>query len=1212
MCTDDSDCDGVLNDIDNCPLVDNAQQEDDDQDGIGDVCDLRVAIGWVQPADGTLDLILPEDGALLPGDYAREALVTISVLVPSGHDPLDYRFSLDNGQSWTPAYVEEERTDPRTGDPFYVAVPHGPVTVAFPEFEPPFTLADEPVLRFRLLVEGEKPNGDLVRAIDEIVMIDGRDMWMEPNSAQSDSLLTLQLSKEAIDKLELTQAETLPYESVEDFNLAMEANLPDVATKKSVDFGDRMCLPVRDVPAIKRTQEFAVAYAEALALYATYEVASRNCQAATGVCLAAAGAAFPPAGVACLGLCAAVEAACVKSIPKPNDFEVCFNGIDATMKSQAIERLSEVDLFIHPLTVAGDYTDTLFSDVTFDELLALVDIKLTDLEIRYATDRNNCIARPKVKVDQDSIDAEPELAQFLSCPNAVLSADEVCTTCLADYPVALPQSNHRRFVVSPASADPEQLVFADTGPTDLSLVGLDAALPADSICVSETWKEHVPDLESEAQALLEQFRPETLALFELTWNEFTNHPRQGSRSMRRLLRNLFQPLETGDQPDEFVDVELAFTDTSLHFRDGMVLKQSVNIMSGEQMPGNALPPGQLYTNLLIDKANGRVADHFAEAQTPNGQDFDVATLLNTRYLNRLVAADYRRLMNIVAAPTHAELGINPLGNATDESPVAMNGLSLARWSPLFIERGANTVAIVSEVVVTPFTWMPWDWQPVETNAPVFFAAPRIDITITDTTDNRVLARLVMSTKGRQTYQFSTVAEDPYLSYSYTGSWDLTFISLDFDNCNLTSTSSACVAAVADLANDVRTLFSGWFDDALENIFGRIRAPQFFDQDGTSLHRYQTARLTDDPGEKYSLEGYFAVFGELAYAAPTDSDGDGAADVRDNCVVVINPEQRDTDADGQGDACDDDDDNDGITDLEDLCPLVVSGRNLPIAGLVQGDQDDDGKGDECDLDIDGDNVFNTNDNCPTVSNFVQTDSDGDGLGDACDNDEDNDGVAEPADNCPGLANPGQLDTDDDGQGDSCDDDLDGDSVDNSGDNCPNDANTDQLDVDLDGIGNACDLDADNDFVFNSNDNCPFYPNPYEMDSNSGYLLDGDGNPYQLDSDGDGIGDPCDEQSGIDSDFDGVPDSDDAFPYAAGASLDTDSDGMPDEFDPDCGVSCRSALGLVEDDDDDNDGLSDAYEIANGLDPKDPADAAAHERALINRRILMQVLPMLLEP
>ena len=36
---------------------------------------------------------------------------------------------------------------------------------------------------------------------------------------------------------------------------------------------------------------------------------------------------------------------------------------------------------------------------------------------------------------------------------------------------------------------------------------------------------------------------------------------------------------------------------------------------------------------------------------------------------------------------------------------------------------------------------------------------------------------------------------------------------------------------------------------------------------------------------------------------TDSDGDGVVDSADNCPAVSNPDQRDTDGDGQGDACD---------------------------------------------------------------------------------------------------------------------------------------------------------------------------------------------------------------------------------------------------------------------------------------------------------------------
>ena len=58
----------------------------------------------------------------------------------------------------------------------------------------------------------------------------------------------------------------------------------------------------------------------------------------------------------------------------------------------------------------------------------------------------------------------------------------------------------------------------------------------------------------------------------------------------------------------------------------------------------------------------------------------------------------------------------------------------------------------------------------------------------------------------------------------------------------------------------------------------------------------------------------------------DADGDGVADSTDNCPVIINPGQEDTDNDGMGDACDSDDDNDGLDDSYELSigtnPLLV--------------------------------------------------------------------------------------------------------------------------------------------------------------------------------------------------------------------------------------------------------------------------------------------------
>ncbi len=73
----------------------------------------------------------------------------------------------------------------------------------------------------------------------------------------------------------------------------------------------------------------------------------------------------------------------------------------------------------------------------------------------------------------------------------------------------------------------------------------------------------------------------------------------------------------------------------------------------------------------------------------------------------------------------------------------------------------------------------------------------------------------------------------------------------------------------------------------------------------------------------------------------DADGDGAPDLHDNCVQTANPDQKDIDGNGRGDACDD---------------------------------------------WDKDGVINSLDNCPEQPNRNQLDTDADGLGDVCDDEE----------------------------------------------------------------------------------------------------------------------------------------------------------------------------------------------------------------------------------
>ena len=77
----------------------------------------------------------------------------------------------------------------------------------------------------------------------------------------------------------------------------------------------------------------------------------------------------------------------------------------------------------------------------------------------------------------------------------------------------------------------------------------------------------------------------------------------------------------------------------------------------------------------------------------------------------------------------------------------------------------------------------------------------------------------------------------------------------------------------------------------------------------------------------------------------DADGDGIPNDQDNCWLVPNPAQVDSDEDTMGDACDDDDDDDGVEDSADNC---VSVKNPDQANC-----DKDMMGDACDPDDDND-------------------------------------------------------------------------------------------------------------------------------------------------------------------------------------------------------------------------------------------------------------------
>ncbi len=256
----------------------------------------------------------------------------------------------------------------------------------------------------------------------------------------------------------------------------------------------------------------------------------------------------------------------------------------------------------------------------------------------------------------------------------------------------------------------------------------------------------------------------------------------------------------------------------------------------------------------------------------------------------------------------------------------------------------------------------------------------------------------------------------------------------------------------------------YFATAYENP--PLRAPADGELGGNGLYGYGPSAF---PINTFQAENYWVdvVFETPAPpTCPSDPDADGVCNVSgfgpvDNCPIVANATQTDTDGDGVGDACDN-------------CPIALN--------ATQTDADGDGVGDVCD-------------DCPAVPNATQTDADGDGVGDVCDD-------------CPAVPNATQTDADGDGVGDACDD-------------CPVVPNTPQTDADGDGVGDVCDdcpavpnatqTDADGDGVGDACDNCVSVPNPRVTPDEASFL---GANPWatltggQRDDDHDGYGNKCD--------------------------------------------------------------------------------------------------------
>jgi hypothetical protein len=162
--------------------------------------------------------------------------------------------------------------------------------------------------------------------------------------------------------------------------------------------------------------------------------------------------------------------------------------------------------------------------------------------------------------------------------------------------------------------------------------------------------------------------------------------------------------------------------------------------------------------------------------------------------------------------------------------------------------------------------------------------------------------------------------------------------------------------------------------------------------------------------RMQLDIFNGVMWRLQLDRVADQDFDAVDDNHDNCPMITNMGQLDTDNDSQGDSCDQDDDNDGIDDALE----IANGFDPLIANM---DIDQDGITNSQDIDHDNDGALNEFDAFP-LDTSEQLDSDNDGVGDNTDVDKDNDGVMNAMDLFP-LDAFESADLDGDGIGDNAD-------------------------------------------------------------------------------------------------------------------------------------------------------------------------------------------------
>lgn len=107
-----------------------------------------------------------------------------------------------------------------------------------------------------------------------------------------------------------------------------------------------------------------------------------------------------------------------------------------------------------------------------------------------------------------------------------------------------------------------------------------------------------------------------------------------------------------------------------------------------------------------------------------------------------------------------------------------------------------------------------------------------------------------------------------------------------------------------------------YSDNIDADFGYNEGPVEYNAT-LSPGVYRLVLQTDITPGGFDTTGSWDLTADFTSSVGVDSDGDGVPDGSDNCTLIANADQRDTNGDGYGNICDPDLSNDGVVNFSDV-------------------------------------------------------------------------------------------------------------------------------------------------------------------------------------------------------------------------------------------------------------------------------------------------------